>query len=184
MRNAMRRLGGVLCVVGLAGCEGGAGNGPDPVPTATPAPPPIVLREGAVGIPTASSVRFVPFTLDRPGTLQVGFDWVATGDATNLFARVVERSYAGDCAPTCDAHERCSSSCRRDTEEGWTERTHPVTVRSSRLPAGTYELHITYYDPLDYLIPWHPDAPPRVQVSYQIVLLPSAAARAGAIPGL
>ncbi len=184
MQNAMRRLVVVLGVVGLAGCGSGTGPGPDPVPTATPTPPPIVLREGAVGIPTAYSVRFVPFTLERAGTLQIGFDWVATGNQTEMFARVGERSYAGGCAPTCDAPEACASSCRRDTEIGWTERTHPITVRSSSLPAGTYELHITYYDPLDYLISWHPDAPPRVQVAYQIVLLPSASAREGAIPGL
>jgi hypothetical protein len=171
-------LAALICAAGLtAGCVArDSGTTPDPAPAAPPpAPAPLVIKEGALFLPGAASVRYTTFRTPAAGRLQVGLDWTATGDETDVYPRIVGRSYEGACAPGCEAEDLCPSSCRRELESFGELRTRPTTVRTEGvLPAGEYEFHVSYYDPLDYLIPYHPNAPPRVSVSYQIVLLPSA----------
>jgi hypothetical protein len=173
---------GLVAVLGmacLAACVGDHVSGGTPVPAAaaTPAPPPpVVLKEGGLGLPTAYSVRAASFRTDRAGSLQIGLDWTATGKETTIDAAVMERSYEGACAPGCEREDLCPSSCRTEIERWVDLASRPAMVRTSNLKPGNYELHVDYYDPLDYLIAWRPDAPPRVSVSYQIVLVPSAAA--------
>lgn len=164
---------GMACL--LAACEPGSnGTGPDPVPPPTTPPAPIVVREGALFIRSAGSTSGAKFQLGTAGRLQVNLEWTPTGTETDLFVRVLWRTYEGECNPSCEAEDLCLSHCRR-LMESWgdvtTRRTSLTTVAA--LPPDNYELWISYYDPLDYLIPIFPGSPPRVSISYQILLLPT-----------
>jgi hypothetical protein len=175
-RRVLVVLIGVACL--SPACVKNQTTGGTPVAAATPTPiPPVVIKEGALGIPTAASVRGASFKLDRSGTVQVGLDWTATGDETTLFVRLLERSFEGPCAPGCEREELCPSSCHKEVEAwgGKELAKAPATLKtSSVVQAGNYELHVSYYDPLDYLIPFQFPTPARVTVSYQIVLMPAA----------
>jgi hypothetical protein len=159
-----------------AGCKLKGSTEADPVPAAPPPPlPPILVREGSVGIPTAGSTSSASFAINATGTLRINLDWTVTGQETTLSARVWERSFEGPCAPGCEREDLCPSHCRKEVE-GWVDlATHPATLRTtSSLKPSSYELHVSYYDPLDYLLPWHPNMAPRVAVSYQIFLNPAS----------
>ena len=165
----------------LAACARDHATGPTPAVAAAPTPaPPVVIKEGSFGLPTAFSGRFTRFTTGQAGVLQIGLDWTATGKETTIDAVVIERSYEGACAPSCDAEDLCPAECRTEIERWVDLAQRPAMLKTeSSLKPSNYEFLVSYYDPLDYTLPWSPDAPPRVSVSYQLVLLPSASAAAG-----
>jgi hypothetical protein len=167
----------LFCAALVVGCVPvDSGRAPDSAPaTPPPTPAPIVLKDGLIPLPGAASVRYITFETPASGRLEITLDWSATGNETDVYPRIIGRSYEGACAIGCEREDGCPSSCRRELESLGELRERPVTYRTEAVfPAGQYEFHVSFYDPLDYLIPYHPDQPPRVVVGYQIVLFPSA----------
>ena len=121
------RRGCLVVLLGSAwlGCARDYGTGGTSVPAAaagipTP-PPPVVLKEGSFGIPTAASLRGPGFKTETAGTLQFGLDWTATGSETTLDVFLIERSFEGPCAPGCEVEDLCPSSCRKYLDDAWVE---------------------------------------------------------------
>lgn len=165
-----------------AGCNLQQGTEATPAAAPTPAPlPPILVKEGSLAIySTAGGGIRTSFSINATGTLRINLDWTAIGKETTLNVRVLARSYEGPCAPGCEREDLCPSQCRTDMEHWIDLATHPTSLLTpSSLKPGNYELQVTFYDPLDYTIPWHPDGPPRVTFSYQIFLNPASPAPAG-----
>jgi hypothetical protein len=177
-------LGSVIGAACLAvGCGSKLGTEPDPVPARTPAPPPILIKQGSLGVLTAGSTTGTSFSTNVRGTLRVNLDWTATGNETTVDVSVMERSFEGACAPGCEREDLCPSNCRTEIESWIDLATHPASLQTtSTLGPSNYELHVSYYDPRDYLLPIYPGMPPRVLVSYQIFLNPAASSASDPVP--
>jgi hypothetical protein len=137
-------------VVGYSCGSGSSPSAPTPSPTPRPSPVPIVVDQTS-GVVCWGCVNYRPFTITRPGTIEVRLTWTRP----TTWLTVAIRTSA------CDGHVPPSPDCKDlvwDSEPGAPAR---KTITLPNAAAGTYVVTVHCVQPGDE------------SYSYQVILTPT-----------